>query len=140
VNLDQLRPLFPLLSLTTEGLEHSTLGDLARTVGAPLHIGMRADAEPERLLLTRSDWYPFLQAHVPALGFSFGFDAGTDSEARYREWYRSRYHKPQDDLGQPVDFEAARQFNEFFYRLVGAIADVRERPAILPGSPFAAGK
>jgi hypothetical protein len=140
VNLDQLRPLFPLLSLTTEGLEHSTLGELARTVGAPLHIEMRPDSEPERLLLTRSDWYPFLQAHVPALGFSFGFDSGTDSEARYREWYRGRYHKPQDDLGQPVDFEAARHFNEFFYRLVGAIADVPERPAILPGSPFATGK
>ncbi len=37
-------------------------------------------------------------AHIPAISFIFGYDSGTDAEARYREWYRVRYHRPQDDL------------------------------------------
>ncbi len=138
VNLDQLRPLFPLRILTVEALADSTLGDMARAVAAPLHIQIRADAEPERKLLYRADQYPFLTIHVPAISFIFGYDRDTDAEARYREWYQSRYHRPQDDLTQPVDFRAAAQFDMFFYRLVEAIANAPTRPAIYPASPFAA--
>ncbi|MGC1386824.1 MAG: M28 family peptidase [Steroidobacteraceae bacterium] len=137
VNLDQLRPLFPLRILTAEALDDSTLGDTARAVAEPLHIQIRADREPERKLLHRADQYPFLTIHVPAISFIFGYDRDTDAEARYREWYQSRYHRPQDDLTQPVDFEAAAQFDMFFYRLVAAIANAPTRPAIYSTSPFA---
>src|SRR5260221_1542083 len=54
---------------------------------------------------------------VPALSFIFDYDKGTDAEKKYREWYNVRYHRPQDDLTQPVDFDAATKFNQFFYRL-----------------------
>jgi Peptidase family M28 len=138
VNLDQLRPLFPLRILTAEALADTTLGETARAVAAPLHIEIRADAEPERKLLQRADQYPFLTIHVPAISFIFGYDRNTDAEARYREWYQVRYHRPQDDLTQPVDFKAAAQFDTFFYRLIQAIANSPARPTILPGSPFAA--
>src|SRR5262249_19525402 len=60
VNLDQLRPLFPLDILTAEALEETTLGGTARSVAAPLHIQLRPDTEPERNLLRRADQYPFL--------------------------------------------------------------------------------
>lgn len=139
VNLDQLRPLFPLNILTAEAVSDTTLGESARQIAAKLHIQIRADSEPERQLLYRADQYPFLMEHVPAISFVFGYDPGTESERRYREWYHVRYHRPQDDLTQPMDFEAARKFNEFFYRLVHAIAGSPERPRILPQSQFAAG-
>ncbi len=102
-----------------------------------MKIEIRPDAEPERGLLRRADQYPFLMIHVPAISFIFGYDPGTDAEKRYREWYRVRYHRPQDDLTQPMDFEAARKFNVFFYSLVEAIADLPQRPAFLPVSQFA---
>ncbi len=140
VNLDQLRPLFPLRILTAEALTDSTLGEIARAVAAPLHIELRPDSEPERNLLRRADQYPFLTKHVPAISFIFGYDPGTDAEVRYREWYKTRYHRPQDDLTQPVDFAAAAAFDTFFYRLVAAIADAPARPAMNAASPFAAGK
>ena len=136
VNLDQLRPLFPLDILTAEALDETTLGDIARSVASAMRIQLRPDAEPERNLLRRADQYPFLLHGVPAISFVFGFDPGTESEQRYREWYRVRYHRPQDDLTQPMDFAAAAKFNEFFYKLVAAIADVRQRPAMLPTSQF----
>jgi Peptidase family M28/PA domain len=138
VNLDQLRPLFPLDILTAEAVDDSTLGDTARSVAAAMHIEIRADQEPERNLLHRADQYPFLTKHVPAISFIFGYDPSTDAEARYREWYHSRYHRPQDDLTQPIDFAAAAKFNEFFYKLIAAIASDETRPAMLPKSQFAA--
>ncbi|HEY3784853.1 MAG TPA: M28 family peptidase [Steroidobacteraceae bacterium] len=137
VNLDQLRPLFPLKILTAEALSDTTVGETARRIGKDLHIQVRPDAEPERHLLYRADQYPFLMAHVPAISFVFGYDPGTESERRYREWYQVRYHRPQDDLTQPMDFEAAHKFNELFYRLVHAIATSPERPRILAASQFA---
>jgi Zn-dependent M28 family amino/carboxypeptidase len=140
VNLDQLRPLFPLKILTAEALNDTTLGETARAVAAPLHIEIRPDAEPERNLLRRADQYPFLGIHVPAISFIFGYDPNTDAERRYREWYQMRYHRPQDDITQPMDFAAAAKFNTFFYRLVETIADEPKRPAIYPSSSFAADK
>jgi len=131
VNLDQLRPLFPLEILTTEALEDTTLGNIARAVAASMHIQLRPDGEPERHLLRRADQYPFLLQGVPAISFVFGYDPGTESEQRYREWYRTRYHRPQDDLTQPIDFNAAARFNEFFYELVAAISSAPERPQML---------
>jgi Zn-dependent M28 family amino/carboxypeptidase len=86
-------------------------------------IEIRDDMEPERGLLRRADNFPFLNKGVPAIGFIFGYDAGTDAEKRYREWYQVRYHRPQDDLTQPMDFDAATKFDTFFYKLVDTVAD-----------------
>ena len=137
INLDQLRPLFPLKILTALAIHDTTLGATATQVGSADGIQLREDREPERGLLRRADHYPFLKAGVPAIGFVFGFDPGTDAEKRYRHWYEVQYHRPQDDLTQPVDFDAAAKFDNFFYRLVETVADDPERPRILPGSPFA---
>ncbi len=131
INLDQLRPLFPLKALTTLAVEDSTLGATVRTVAAKRHIEVRTDREPERGLLHRSDHWPFMQAQVPAVGFIFGYDPGTEAERRYRQWYQVDYHRPQDDLNQPVDFKAARDFNAFFFAVVTAVAD-GPKPAWLP--------
>ena len=72
----------------------------------------------------------------PAIGFIFGYDPGTEAEARYREWYQVRYHRPQDDLTQPMDFEAATKFNSFFYKLTQAVADSDTRPTWSEASPY----
>ena len=131
VNLDQLRPLFPLKVLTALAVDQTTLGQTARGVASGMGIEIRGDQEPERGLLRRADQWPFLRIGVPAISFIFGYDPGTDAERRYREWYQVRYHRPQDDLTQPIDFEAAGTFDRFFYKLVETIADAPERPRML---------
>jgi hypothetical protein len=138
INLDQLRPLFPLKILTAEAIDDTTLGDTAREVGATMGIELRPDREPERGLLHRADQYPFLRIGVPAISFVFGFDPGTDAERRYREWYNVRYHRPQDDLTQPMDFDAAQKFDQFFYKLTEAVANAPGKPSFKPGSSFIA--
>jgi hypothetical protein len=136
INLDQLRPLFPLKILTMHAVDDTTLGAAAKAVAAGMGVEIRKDLEPERNLNSRADHYPFLRAGVPATGFVFGYEPGTDAERRYREWYQERYHRPQDDMSQPIDFIAARDINTFFYRLAGAVADADAKPEFLPGSPF----
>jgi hypothetical protein len=37
-------------------------------------------------------------------------------------------------LTQPVDFEAAADFNRFFYRFAEAVSDAAERPAFTRGT------
>jgi hypothetical protein len=134
INLDQLRPIFPLKLLTVHGLDDSSLGDDARAVANGLGIQVQNDPEPERNLLRRTDHWPFMQAGVPAVNFVFGFRPGSKSEQVYRQWYRTGYHKPQDDLRQPMDFKAAGDFNRFFYALVERVADSPEPPQWKPTS------
>ena len=137
VNLDQLRPLFPLKILTMHAIDDTTLATNVRRVASGMGIEIRPDVEPERNLNQRTDHWPFLRMGVPATNFVFGFDPGTESEARYREWYQTRYHRPQDDINQPLDWGAARDMNTFFYRLVEDIANDPVRPSFLPSSPWA---
>jgi len=132
INLDTLRPIFPLRSLTTLGLDRSSLGAAARQAGAALGIEIRADAEPERQLVQRSDQWNFLQAGIPAIAFVFGYDAGSREEAVYRQWYAQRYHSPSDDLDQPWDPMAAARFNAFFARLLETVAEAPTRPVLAP--------
>ncbi|MEG3175928.1 M28 family peptidase [Sphingomonas sp. RB3P16] len=136
INLDQLRPIFPLKLLTVHALDDTTLGDDARAVAGAMGVAVQRDPEPERNLLRRADQWPFLQAGIPATAFVFGYRPGTPSEAIYRQWYRTGYHKPQDDLAQPIDWQAAADFNRFFYALVARVADQPQPPAWKPGSPL----
>jgi Peptidase family M28 len=134
INLDQLRPLFPLELLTVHALDETTLGDAAAAVASGLQINVQNDPEPERGLLMRSDHWVFIQAGIPAINFVFGFQPGSESERIYRQWYREGYHTPKDDLVQKIDWTAAAKFNEFFYGLVATVADGATAPAWKPGS------
>jgi len=136
INLDQLRPLFPLKILTMHAIDDTTLATNVGRVASGMGIDVRPDLEPERNLNQRTDHWPFLRMGVPATNFVFGFDPGTESERRYREWYQVRYHRPQDDMTQPRDFQAAADMNTFFYRLTEDVANANERPTFMAGSPY----
>ena len=136
LNLDQLRPIFPLNVLTMEGLTDSTLGDTVRTVASQFKIDVRPDLEPERNLFRRADNYNFVRIGVPIASFIFGYDKGSPEEIVYRDWYARRYHKPQDDIKTPIDWKAADKFNRFYTALTLAIANAPTRPQWLPSSPY----
>jgi Zn-dependent M28 family amino/carboxypeptidase len=134
INLDMIRPLFPLKALTMLAMTDSSLEAAARSAGKPMRIDIRPDREPERGLLRRADHWPFLQAGIPATTFVFAYDPNTEAERRYREWYNVRYHRPQDDMSQPIDFAAATAFNRFFYALTAGVADAEAKPVLRSGT------
>jgi hypothetical protein len=65
---------------------------------------------------------------VPALAFKFGYEPGSPDEKTRRDWVRDVYHKPNDDLNQPVDAAAAAQFNHVIANLLQRVANDAARP------------
>jgi hypothetical protein len=129
INLDQLRPIFPLELMTVHARTDTTLGEDATAIATAQGIRVQDDPEPERNLLRRSDHWNFLAAGIPATNFVFGYEPGSRSEEIYRQWYRTGYHRPQDDLVQLMDWQAAADFNRFFYALVDRVANKPEAPS-----------
>lgn len=122
INLDQIRPLYPLKKMTVHGLSDSNLGDPVRQIAAAIGFAVQEDLEPERNLLRRSDNWPFMKAGVPGLSFVLAtYDKS--SLDHYYDWYQRRYHHPADDLDTPMDWQAAADFNRFFYALTESVAN-----------------
>ena len=136
LNLDMFMPIFALKKLHVQGLEQSTLGDVARRVGEAHHIVIAGDPEPDRNSFIRTDQYSFVQAGIPALAMKFGWTAGSPEYKAWRGWLAQRYHSTDDDLRQPVDFAAAAQFNSFFADVARAVADDAATPHYLESSFF----
>lgn len=135
INLDAIRPLFPLKALTLIGMDASTLVDDVRAVAAPMGIEVRADNKPQRGMIRRTDAAAFLGSGIPGISFMFAYDAGSEAERRFREWYQTRYHRPKDDIGQPIDMTTARDFNLFFYKLAERVADGAVPPKLTGTRP-----
>ena len=129
INLDMFMPLFALKYVEVQGLAESTLGDTIREAAKEFGVAVQADKEPEQNRFVRSDQYSFIRNGVPALAFKFGYEFGTPEDKIFHDWIRDRYHKPSDDLGQPVDKAAAAKFDRMIASLLLKVADRKERPA-----------
>jgi Zn-dependent M28 family amino/carboxypeptidase len=128
INLDMFLPLYPLKYLEVQGLAESTLGATVRDAARDLGVEVQADNEPEQNRFIRSDQYSFIRRGVPSLAFKFGYAAGSPEEKIRKDWVRDRYHRPSDDLGQPVDIAAAAQFDRIIQGLLERVADAPAKP------------
>ena len=129
INLDMFLPLYPLKVIEVQGLMESTLGDTVKAAAEADGVAVQIDQEPEQNRFTRSDQYSFIRRGIPALAFKFGYEKGSPDETTRKNWVRDRYHKPSDDLSQPIDTEAAARFNRIMLRLLEKVADDAARPA-----------
>jgi Zn-dependent M28 family amino/carboxypeptidase len=128
LNMDMFLPLFPLKWLEVQGLNESTLGDDIRAVAEAAGVKVQADKEPNRNRFIRSDQYSFIKKGVPALAFKFGYIPGRPEEKIFQNWYTERYHGVKDDVNQPVDLEAAAQFNAILKNLLVRVAAAPQPP------------
>jgi Zn-dependent M28 family amino/carboxypeptidase len=136
LNTDMFLPIFPLRSVIAQGLEESDLADDLRRAAGPLKVQVLSDPEPERNAFVRSDQYSFIKVGIPALSLKNGYTKGSAEQEIVRRWRTERYHAPSDDLSQPVNLQAADDFNRFYLALVGAVADRPNRPRWYEGSFF----
>jgi Zn-dependent M28 family amino/carboxypeptidase len=128
LNVDMFLPLYPLHRVTVYGLDESSLGEVIRKVGPSLGIQVQPDPAPQRSVFTRSDQYSFIRDGVPSLMIAFGFEKGSPEEEKEALWLKNRYHAPSDDLNQPVDVQAAGQYNRLIMTLAETIANDPARP------------
>jgi Zn-dependent M28 family amino/carboxypeptidase len=121
-------PLYPLKVIEVQGLTESSLGDQVRAAAKELGVEVQTDREPEQNRFIRSDQYSFIRSGIPSLAFKFGYEFGSTEEKIRRDWVRDRYHKPSDDLTQPVDLAAAAKFNRVIMGLLERVANDPARP------------
>ncbi len=128
LNMDMFLPLFPLKWLEVQGLNESTLGDDIRASAEEAGVKVQADKEPNRNRFIRSDQYSFIKKGVPSLAFKFGYQPGDPEEKIFKDWYTNRYHGVSDDVDQPVDLQAAAQFDDILKKTAVRVADAPEEP------------
>lgn len=128
INLDMFLPLYPLKVIEVQGLAESTLGETVKAAAADSGVAVQTDREPEQNRFIRSDQYSFIKQGIPSLAFKFGYEFGSPEEKTRKDWVRDRYHKPSDDLGQPVDKEAAARFDRVIAGLLERVANDPARP------------
>lgn len=129
VNVDMFLPLFPARSLLVNGLEESDLAADVRRAAEPMGVRVVSDPEPLRNAFIRSDQYSFVRRGVPSVSLKNGFEAGSPEHQIVLRFRRERYHAPADDLAQPVDLQAAADFNRVYLRIVEQVANRVTRPA-----------
>lgn len=139
INIDMLVMIARTSDLIPIGIETNEIGDVAREVAREMNVELSPDPFPEEVVFVRSDQYPFVRRGIPALYVDPGYkavDPSIDLPKLHKEWLRTRYHAPSDDLKQPIDYSAALLLAEFDFRLGLALANRAERPKWKPGDYF----
>jgi Zn-dependent M28 family amino/carboxypeptidase len=134
VNLDMPVLLYDFVDVIAFGAEHSTLGPIVDRAGARMNVKRIEDPLPEEGLFTRSDHYRFVQEGIPSVFLMTGFGNGGDKQ--FKHFLATNYHKPSDDLAQPIDWEAGAKFARINYLIAREIADADQAPRWYEGSFF----
>jgi len=128
INLDMFLPLYPLKVIEVQGVTESSLGDRVREAAKQQGVDVQTDREPEQNRFIRSDQYSFIRRGIPSLAFKFGYEFGSPEETLRKNWVRDVYHKPNDDLSQPVSKESAALFDRVIMTLLQNVANDTARP------------
>lgn len=135
VNLDMPVLLYDFTDVVAFGAEHSTMGPIVASAAATEGVTLSPDPMPEENLFMRSDHYSFVQAGVPSVFLMTGFANG--GEAKFRDFLKTHYHQPSDQVDLPFDWNAAAKFARVNYAIAREMADVDQAPRWYADSPFA---
>lgn len=133
VNLDMPVLVKDFSHLVAFGADRSTIGPITAEAVGRIGVQMAPDPLPQEGLFTRSDHYRFVQQGVPAVFLATDFG---DQGKTLIEFLSTKYHTPQDEVDQPIDFDAGAKFAYVNWLILSAIADSDERPQWKEGDFF----
>jgi len=110
LNMDGISLFYDFRDLVALGVEHSSLNDEVQDVARHMGLEVSPDPLPEEVFFIRSDQYSFVKQGVPAVAIAEGFktvDPKLNGKEINLKWERTMYHTPQDDMKQPLNFDAA---------------------------------
>jgi len=90
------------------GYDHSNLSEAVDFAVARTGTPVAPDPTPDQNLFIRSDQYAFVRRGIPAIWVQSArsaVDPARDAQAELDAWIAERYHRPTDDLAQPMDLE-----------------------------------
>lgn len=101
---------FPMKDVVALGIEHSSLANQVNSSAKALGYDLSPDPMPEEVMFIRSDQYSFVLQGVPAVDITDGVkstDPNVNGLEFVKKWLVTRYHTPQDNMDQPLDFASA---------------------------------
>jgi Zn-dependent M28 family amino/carboxypeptidase len=139
VNIDMPMMLFALDTIVGYGSEHTSLEALTADEAIKEGFKITPDPYPDEVYFIRSDQYSFVRQGIPAVYFAEGIgssDPTIDGRAVQMDFEKNHYHKPSDDLSQPVDWDTTLRFSRAGARIGFRIAMNDERPGWNEGDFF----
>ncbi len=134
VDLDMPILLYDFTDVTAFGADRSSIGPAVWRAAAGMHVKLSPDPMPDQGVFTRSDHYRFVEQGVPAVFLTTGYANG--GEAAWNDFFARHYHKPSDDLSQPIRYDMGAKFARLNYAVTRELAD-GPRPVWNPGDFFA---
>lgn len=134
VNLDMPVLLYDFQDVIAFGAERSSMGPAVARAAGRVGVALSPDPLPDEGLFTRSDHYRFVEQGVPSVFLMTGFKNG--GEKGFKDFLATHYHKPGDDLNQPIDYKAAARFALVNYEIARELANAPARPTWNKGDFF----
>ncbi|HEY5801802.1 MAG TPA: M28 family peptidase, partial [Burkholderiaceae bacterium] len=139
INLDMPLLTYDFSNVVAFGAEHSSLKQNAMNALGKLKLSLIADPFPEQGIFTRSDHYNFVKQGVPSIFLATGmgsFNKNENPKQLWDEFMGKIYHKANDDLSLPFNFDAAVRFVDVNYMIGLEVANAKERPTWNKGNFF----
>jgi len=139
VNIDMPLLLYPLGDVVAFGAENSSLDGIVAKAAAQTGLTESPDFVPEENVFIRSDQYSFVRRGVPSVFLVPGLkssDPTADGAKAFQEFFARHYHRPSDDLSQPMDLGSAERFVRANVLVAYGIASDGEAPRWKPGNFF----
>ena len=125
---------YDFVDVAAIGAEHSDIVAAVERAAVKLALEVSPDPIPSLGVFTRSDHYRFVEQGVPAVFLVGGFKNG--GEAAFNDFYENRYHRPNDDLSQAINYDAAARWARLNYEIARELADQPNRPLWRKGDLF----
>ena len=134
VNLDMPVLLYRFEDMTVFGAERSTLGPIVRRAVRSAGVDLTPDQNPEEAFFVRSDHFRFVEKGVPSV-FLWPGQKGPQGAA-FQTFLKTCYHRPCDEVTQPILWDQGVRFVDVNYRIAREVADANERPVWNKGDWF----
>ena len=136
VNLDMPMLTYDFSDVVSFGADRSSIGPAVERAAAKLNVKLSPDPMPDEGIFTRSDHYRFVEQGIPAVFLMTGFANG--GEKAFGHFMKSNYHKPSDDLAQPINYDAGAKFAKLNAEIARELGDAAAKPEWNKGDFFAA--
>lgn len=136
VNLDMPILTYDFNDVVAFGADRSTIGPAVSRAAARMKVKLSPDPMPDEGVFTRSDHYRFVEQGIPAVFLMTGFANG--GEKAFGHFMKTNYHKPSDDLSQPINYAAGAKFARLNAEIARELGDAQAAPAWNKGDFFAA--
>ena len=136
VNLDMPMLTYDFSDVVAFGADRSSIGPAVQRAAAKLNVKLSPDPMPDEGIFTRSDHYRFVEQGIPAVFLMTGFASG--GQKAFGHFMKTNYHKPSDDLSQPISYAAGAKFAKLNAEIARELGDAAAKPQWNKGDFFAA--